>query len=95
MMDVVEGMAPSVVVGGFGFIVFVMIAEMAWANWHRYRRYVVTVFMLIVHTAVLTWITAMAVCSTLAGPMLAQKKVKELKATMEQGSGNSPLIPTR
>ena len=95
LMDSVDATIPYLIFSVVGFVVFVVTAELAWASWRRYRKFVVTFFMLLVHTAVLTWITAMAICATLAGPMLAQKKVKELKATMEPGSSNSPQSQMR
>jgi hypothetical protein len=90
LMKAVEGMMPGLVFFALGFGVFAIVSEFAWTRWRRYRRPVVTVFMLLVHTAILSWITAVAVIANLAAPMLAQKRVKELKATAEQDSSHRP-----
>jgi hypothetical protein len=90
MMGWVEGTIPYFVFCAAGFILFAFVCEVAWSTWRRLRRSVVTVFMLLVHTAVLAWITAIAVNSLLAAPMLAQKKVRELKAAAEQAPSDHP-----
>ena len=95
LMENTERTLPYLLFFALGFFGFVVAAEISWHNWRRYRRTVVTLFMLLVHTAVLVWITSLAVCTGLAGPALAHKKLREFKAKMEQTSGNAPQPPTR
>jgi hypothetical protein len=72
-----------------GIFVFLLVSELKWAGWRRYRRFVVAAFTLLVHTAVLVWIAAIALEATLAAPMLAHQKVKALKANAGQGPAKS------
>jgi hypothetical protein len=89
MMAGMESLMSHFVFVAIAVIVFIVVAELTWAGWRRYRRFVVTSFTLLVHTAVLIWVVAIAIEATLAAPMLAHQKVKELKANAAKGSAQS------
>jgi nucleoside recognition membrane protein YjiH len=90
LMEWVETLMHHSVFIALGIAVLLLVSELTWAGWRRYRRFVVTAFTLLVHTAVLAWIAAIALEATLAAPVLAHNKVKELKAKAEQGSTDHP-----
>jgi hypothetical protein len=89
LMEWMETLMHHAIFIGAGIFVFLLVSELTWAGWRRYRRFVVAAFTLLVHTAVLAWIAAIAVEATLAAPMLARQKVKELKANAGQGPAKS------
>jgi hypothetical protein len=84
LMEWVETLMHYSIFIAIGLFVFLLVAELTWADWRRYRRFVVSAFTLLVHTVVLAWISAIALEATLAAPVLANKKVKELKANGAQ-----------
>ena len=68
----------AIVLGGVGLLILLM--ELRWAAWPRYRTGIITALAVAFQTVILVGVTTIAVASVFAAPMLARTKVQKARA---------------
>ena len=74
LMDVSSALQGQFEFAFFGLVAVLVLLEFFWTRWPRYRRVVVSGIALLIHTAVLVGITAIATAALLALPILTRSK---------------------